>query len=415
MPNPSATQQALPLAGVRVLDLSRVFAGPLSAQILADLGAEVIKVEHPVRGDDTRDWGARIGETESAYFNAMNRNKRSITLDFKQPDAVDLVKKLVQQCDVLVHNFKTGSMEKMGLGYDDLKASKPDLIYCAIAGYDTSGPEAARPGYDLVIQAEAGLMALNGSADSPPLKFGVAVVDMMTGMYAAQAMLAALFERERTGRGRLVEMALYDSGVSVTSYYGLEALVLGKEPVRWGNEHPSIVPYGLYEAADGPLIIAVGNNAQFERFCEQVLQRPDLIADGRFTTNSARLQHREFLAPEVKKLVAQMPRATLLQRLREAGIPCGEVASLREAMTSERTRRSELVQDMPHPVAGSTPVFAPPFRFDGQRLPLRHAPPTLGEATREVLHQLLQLDESQLQALQAKGALVLPQQPPAQV
>ncbi len=399
-----------PLDGVRVLDLSRVFAGPLCGQVLADLGAEVIKVEHPGRGDDTRDWGMRIGKTETTYYNSMNRNKRSITLDLQSPEGLKIVHELLPQCDVVIHNFKTGGAEKLGLGYEQLKAIKPDLIYCAVAGYDTSGPEAKRPGYDLVIQGETGLMALNGEAGTPPLKFGVAVVDLMTGMYAGQAVLAALFQRSRTGRGRLIEMALYDCGLTITGYYGLDALKLGHDPERYGNAHPSIVPYGMYESADGPLIIAVGNNAQFDKFCRQVIERPDIVEDPRFATNVNRAKHRLELGPMLKELIATLPRDLLLQRLTAAGIPCGKVAGLHEALTSERTRRGRLVQDMPHPVEGTTPVFAPPYRLDGQRLPIRNAPPTLGEGTREVLHRLLALSDEQLQALQAQGVLTLPAQ-----
>lgn len=399
-----------PLDGVRVLDLSRVFAGPLCGQVLADLGAEVIKVEHPGRGDDTRDWGMRIGKTETTYYNSMNRNKRSITLDLQSPEGLKIVHELLPQCDVVIHNFKTGGAEKLGLGYEQLKAIKSDLIYCAVAGYDTSGPEAKRPGYDLVIQGETGLMALNGEAGTPPLKFGVAVVDLMTGMYAGQAVLAALFQRSRTGRGRLIEMALYDCGLTITGYYGLDALKLGHDPERYGNAHPSIVPYGMYESADGPLIIAVGNNAQFDKFCRQVIERPDIVEDPRFATNVNRAKHRLELGPMLKELIATLPRDLLLQRLTAAGIPCGKVAGLHEALTSERTRRGRLVQDMPHPVEGTTPVFAPPYRLDGQRLPIRNAPPTLGEGTREVLHRLLALSDEQLQALQAQGVLTLPPQ-----
>lgn len=399
----------LPLSGVRVLDLSRVFAGPLCGQVLADFGADVIKVEHPGRGDDTRDWGIRIGKTETTYYNGMNRNKRSITLDLQSPEALRIVQQLLPQFDVVIHNFKTGGAEKLGLGYEQLKAIKPDLIYCAIAGYDTSGPEAKRPGYDLVIQGEAGLMALNGDAGMPPLKFGVAVVDMMTGMYAAQAVLAALFRRERTQKGQLIEMALYDCGLMVTGYYGLDALILGKDPARYGNAHPSIVPYGMFEAADGPLIIAVGNNSQFDKFCRQVVMRPDIVEDPRFATNVERARNRLALAPMVTELIRQFPRDVLLERLTAHGIPCGRVAGLHEALTSERTQRGGLVQAMPHPVAGSTHVFAPPYRLDGQRLPIRNAPPTLGEGTREVLTQLLQMTDAQLEALRAQGVLTLPE------
>ena len=397
-----------PLQGVRVLDLSRVFAGPLCGMVLADFGAEVIKVEHPGRGDDTRDWGMRIGKTETTYYNSMNRNKRSITVDLQTPEGVKIIHDLLPQCDVVVQNFKTGGADKLGLGYEQLKAIKPDLIYCSVAGYDSSGPEAKRPGYDLVIQGESGLMALNGEANTPPLKFGVAVVDLMTGMYAAQAVLAALFQRTRTGKGRHIEMALYDCGLMITGYYGLDAMLLGHDPQRYGNAHPSIVPYGMYDAADGPLIIAVGNNAQFDKFCRQVIERPDIVEDPRFATNVERAKNRLVLGLMLKELIAGFARDVLLQRMTAAGIPCGKVAGLHEALTSERTRRGGLLQELPHPVAGSTHVFAPPYRLDGQRLPIRNAPPTLGEGTREVLQQLLQLSEPELQALRDKGVLTLP-------
>ena len=397
-----------PLDGVRVLDLSRVFAGPLCGQVLADFGADVIKVEHPGRGDDTRDWGMRIGKTETTYYNSMNRNKRSITVDLQTPEGVKIIRDLLPQCDVVIQNFKTGGAEKLGLGYEQLKAIKPDLIYCSVAGYDSSGPEAKRPGYDLVIQGEAGLMALNGEASQPPLKFGVAAVDMMTGMYAAQAVLAALFRRSTTGKGRHIEMALYDCGLMITGYYGLDAMLLGHDPQRYGNAHPSIVPYGMFEAQDGPLIIAVGNNSQFDKFCRQVVMRPDIVEDPRYATNVERARNRLTLLPEMKALIASFPRDVLLERLTAAGIPCGRVAGLHEALTSERTRRGGLLQEMPHPVAGTTHVFAPPYRLDGQRLPIRNAPPTLGDATRDVLQQLLQLPEAELQALRDKGVLTLP-------
>ena len=409
MTTPNTTDdEALPLAGVRVLDLSRIFAGPMGSMVLADFGAEVIKVEHPVSGDDTRDWGLRIGDTETTYYNSMNRNKRSITVDLQSPEGLQLILDMVPLCDVVMHNFKTGGAEKLGLGYEQLKAIKPDLVYCAIAGYDTAGPEATRPGYDLVIQAEAGLMALNGEAGTPPLRFGVAVVDLMTGMYAAQAVLAALLRRERRGVGQLIELALYDCGLTISGYYGLEALKRGHEPQRYGNDHPSIVPYGLFEAADGPLIIAVGNNAQFRKLCQSVLERPDIADDPRYVNNVGRAQNRAELAPALTAQIRSYPRAVLLERLSACGIPCGEVAGLHEALTSERTRRSDLVQDMPHPVVGTTPVFAPPVRMNGKRLPIRSAPPTLGEGTREVLRHLLAMSDEQLAQLRDKGVLTLP-------
>jgi crotonobetainyl-CoA:carnitine CoA-transferase CaiB-like acyl-CoA transferase len=396
---------ALPLAGIRVLDLSRVLAGPMCGMVLGDFGAEVIKVEHPERGDDTRDWGLRVGKTETAYFNSMNRNKRSITLDLQKSEAVQIVLDLARQCDVVIQNFKFGGAEKMGLGYEQIKAVRPDLIYCSVTGYDSSGPEAARPGYDLVVQGEAGLMAINGEPDQPPLKFGVAAVDMFTGMYAAQAVLAALFERQKTGRGRHIQMALFDCGLMISAYYGLEAMLMQKDPPRYGNAHPSIVPYGVFAAEDGPLVITVGNNAQFERFCRAVIERPDLADDERFKNNLGRGTHREALMAEILRELGCRSRQLLLERLKAAGIPCGEVLGLYEALTSERAVRGGLVTQQPHSVAGSTHVMAPPYRLDGERLPVRHAPPELGEGTRAILTGLLGLDEARLNELKALGVL----------
>lgn len=401
----------MPLEGVRVLDLSRVFAGPLCGQVLADFGAEVIKVEHPVRGDDTRDWGMRVGESETTYYNSMNRNKRSITVNLQTAEGQQLIHDLVSQFDVVIQNFKTGGADKLGLGYAQLGALRPGLIYCSVSGYNSAGPEAKRPGYDLVIQGEAGLMAINGEAGQTPLKFGVAVVDMMTGMYAAQAVLAALFRRERTGTGAHIEMALYDCGLTISGYCGLDAMLLGRDPERYGNAHPSIVPYGLFAAADGPLIIAVGNNAQFEKFCREVIERSDILQDPRFSSNVERSKNRQTLLPILTSMIGSFSRDLLLQRMSVAGIPCGQVAGLHEALTSGRTREGGMLQEMPHPVAGSMHVFAPPYRMDGQRLPLRHAPPTLGEGTREVLQGLLKLSEEKLKALQATGVLTLPTLP----
>jgi crotonobetainyl-CoA:carnitine CoA-transferase CaiB-like acyl-CoA transferase len=396
---------SLPLAGVRVLDLSRVLAGPWCAMVLGDLGAEVIKVEHPERGDDTRDWGMRIGSTETAYFNSVNRNKRSVCLDLKTPDGQRIARDLVRKSDVVIQNFKFGDIERLGLGYDALRVEQPGLIYCSITGYDRTGPEAARPGYDLVIQGEAGLMALNGEPTQPPLKFGVAAVDMMTGMYAAQGVLAALYEREKTGKGRHIGMALFDCGLMITAYYGLEALLRGDDPPRFGNGHPSIMPYGVYESADGPLVVAVGNNSQFVRFCVDVIERPDIAVDERFLTNITRTKNRDALMPEIRSELARRPRADLLRRMSDAGIPCGEVAGLHEALTSQRAVDGGLVKTMPHPEVGSVSVLASPYRFDGERLPVRSAPPILGEGTGDVLQELLGISAEELTQLKARGVV----------
>ena len=401
------TQQTtrLPLDGIRVLDLSRVLAGPMCAMALADLGAEVIKVEHPGRGDDTRDWGIRVGKTETAYFNSANRNKESICLNLDAPEGQAIARDLAQHCDVVVQNFRFGGAEKLGVGYEQIRARKPDIVYCSISGYDRTGPEAARPGYDLVVQGEAGLMAINGMAHLPPLKFGVAAVDLFTGMYSAQAILAALFDRQRTGQGRHIEMALFDCGLMITSYYGLEALLMGSDPPRWGNAHPSIIPYGVFDAQDGPLVIAVGNNAQFDRFCREVIERPDLADDERFKTNLGRGQNRPELVGQINAEVASRKRRDLLDRLSRAGIPCGEVLGLLEALNSTRAREGGLVTVQPHPVAGSTSVLAPPYRFDGQRLPVRSPPPQLGKDTDEVLGRMLGVDAKRLAELREKGVV----------
>ncbi|CAJ6143054.1 CAIB/BAIF family protein [Burkholderia pseudomallei] len=392
---------ARPLAGDQGARLLARARGPWCAMVLADLGAEVIKIEHPRRGDDTRDFFNDTATTETTYFNSVNRSKRSICVDLQTQAGRRIARELAAQADVVVHNFKAGGAEKLGLGYDALAALNPRLVHCAISGYDRSGPEAGRPGYDLVVQGEAGLMALNGEAGRPPLKFGVAVADLFTGMYSAQAILAALYERHATGRGRRIEMALFDCGLMVTSYYGLEALLMGEDPPRYGNAHPSIVPYGVFDAADGPIVITVGNNPQFARFCD-VIGRPELAADARFATNIARSANRAALLPEILRELGRRPRAALLAALADAGIPCGEVLGLREALTSERARSAGLVTRQPHPVAGEVDVLAPPYRFDGERLPVRGAPPVLGADTDRVLGEWLGMSGREIAQLRSE-------------
>jgi crotonobetainyl-CoA:carnitine CoA-transferase CaiB-like acyl-CoA transferase len=402
---------ALPLEGIKVLDLSRILAGPWCAMVLGDLGADVIKVEHPGRGDDTRDWGVRTAGSNTSYFDSVNRNKRSIGVDLATPEGLAIVKALARDSDVVVQNFKTGGAEKLGLGYAQLRAENPRLIYCSIAGYDSRGPEAARPGYDLVVQGETGLMALNGEPGRPPLKFGVAAVDLFTGQYAAQAVLAALYARERTGQGREVELALYDCGIALTSYYGLEALARQADLPPVGNAHPSIVPYGVFPTLDGPIVMTVGNNAQYRRFCERVIHRMDLFEDPRFATNLDRARNRAILIPLVEEELSRWHRPELLARLEEAGIPCGEVLGLHTALTSERARAAGLVvhaQDVPHTEEEgetSAQVLAPPYRLDGERVPVRRMPPGLGSSSAALLAERLGYGAPELEALTAKGVI----------
>jgi crotonobetainyl-CoA:carnitine CoA-transferase CaiB-like acyl-CoA transferase len=348
-----------------------------------------------------------VGSRNTSYFNAANRNKQSVGLDLQTAEGQRIARELAAKSDVVIQNFKFGGIAKMGLDYESLKAINPGLVYCSITGYRTDGPEAARPGYDLVVQGEAGLMALNGEEGQGPLKFGVAAVDMFTGMYAAQAILAALFDRQRTGTGRLVEMALYDCGLTICAYYGMEALLMDNDPPKYGNAHPSIVPYGVFDAADGPVVITVGNNTQFQRFCADVIERPDLASDERFANNLGRSKNRHELLPQMRAELARRPRALLLQRMTAAGIPCGEVLGLLEALKSERTREAGLVAELPNPetASGRVQTLAPPYRIDGQRMPVRQAPPLLAQDTDNVLSTLLGKDAAAIRALRDAGVL----------
>lgn len=392
-----------PLAGIKVLDMSRVLAGPLCGTILADLGAEVIKIEHPERGDDTRGWGIRIGQTETSYYNSVNRNKKSLTLDLQRNAGRDIAREIAAVSDVVIENFKAGGSDKLGLGYSVLRAVNSRLVYCSISGYDSRGEEASRPGYDLVVQGEAGLMAMNGEPGQPPLKFGVAVVDLFTGMYAAQAIMAALIERGRTGTGRHVQLALFDCGLTLTSYYGLEALASGEDPPRYGNAHPSIVPYGVFEALDGPLVITVGTNAQFARFCENVIRQPEIASDPRFGSNLLRSSNRGELLALINAAVAKLRRHDLLVSLAANGIPCGEVLALGAALNSGRAIDGGMVTRQAHPEAGSIHVLAPPYRFDGERCPVRQRPPLLGEHSLEILRDTLGRTPVEIQKLIETG------------
>jgi len=377
----------------------------MCAQALGDLGAEVIKIEHPRRGDDTRDWGLRDASGNTAYFNCANRNKQSVGIDLQTAEGQAIARALAAKSDVLIQNFKYGGLAKMGLDYEQLREINPRLIHCSITGYRTDGPEAARPGYDLVVQGEAGLMALNGAAEHGPLKFGIAAVDLVTGMLSAQAILAALYERHRTGHGRKLELALYDTGVMITSYYGTEALVLGGEPPKCGNEHPSIVPYGVFDTKDGPIVLTVGNNAQFQRFCSEVIARADLAEDARFATNGLRSKNRGELLPELKAELARRPRKLVLELLAKSGIPCGEVLGLHEALTSARCTESGLVVQSPNGDERCDKVLAPPYRIDGERVPVRRAPPLLANDTLAVLQGVLGLAPEEINRLKERGAL----------
>lgn len=393
------------LDGIRILDLTRIMAGPWSTQILADLGADVIKIENPGSGDDTRSWGRRIGSTSSTYFLSANRNKRSVAVDFNNPAGVGLILELADKSDVVVENFKEGGLKRFGLDYQSLASRNPKLIYCSISGYGRESPSAGRPGYDLVAQAEAGLMAINGELDQVPLKFGVAAVDLFTGMYATQAILAALLARHTTGAGQHIDLALFDCGLSILSYLGTAALANGHPPPRHGNEHPDVVPYGLFEAADGPVIIAIGNDGQFKKFCSNVLERPDIADDPRFATNRLRAQNRKELRALFVPAVSSCRRSQLLAGMQTHSIPGGEVREVGEALASADAQARRMVRSVPTADGESVDILASPLRFSGTPVREPTAPPEVGQHTDAVLQEILGLASADIQELRKSGAV----------
>lgn len=393
------------LDGIRVLDLTRIMAGPWSTQILADLGADVVKIENPGSGDDTRSWGRRIGSTSSTYFLSANRNKRSVAVDFNNPAGVALILDLASKSDVVVENFKEGGLKRFGLDYQSLASRNPKLIYCSISGYGRESPSANKPGYDLVAQAEAGLMAINGELGQVPLKFGVAAVDLFTGMYATQAILAALLARNTTGVGQHIDLALFDCGLSILSYLGTAALANGSPPPRHGNEHPDVVPYGLFEAADGPLIIAIGNDGQFKKFCSNVLERADIADDPRFATNRLRAQNRQELRAVFVPAVSSCRRSHLLAGMQTHAIPGGEVREVSEALASADAQARRMVRSVQIADGQHVDILASPLKLSGTPVREPAAPPEVGEHTDRVLREILGLASTEIQALRRSGAV----------
>jgi crotonobetainyl-CoA:carnitine CoA-transferase CaiB-like acyl-CoA transferase len=374
----------LPLEGVRVLDLSRVLAGPYATMALADLGADVVKVEHPERGDDTRQWGPPFAGGESAYFLSVNRNKRSIGVDLKEPEDLEKVKRLAAGADVLIENMKRGALEKFGLGYEALREENPGLVYCSITGFGP-GKDEERPGYDFLVQARAGIMGITGfpEPDGEPTKVGVAIADIVCGLHAATAILAALHEREQTGEGARIEVPLFESTLSWLANRGQEYLVSGEDKGRMGNAHPTIVPYQTFDASDKQIAVAVGNDAQFERLCEAI-GREDLAQDERYATNPGRVANREELVEVMQREFAERTADEWVEKIRGVGIPCGPVNNLAEALTDEHLTSTDMLQEIEHPLAGVLKMLASPVLVDGERPPIRRSPPTLGEHTEEM-------------------------------
>lgn len=385
------------LAGVRVLDLSRVLAGPWCTQTLADLGAEVIKIERPGSGDDTRGWGPpflrdRDGhETgESAYYLCANRNKRSLAIDIASPAGQVLIRRLARGCDVVVENFKVGDMARYGLDADSLRTADPRLIYCSITGYGQTGPYAHRPGYDFAVQGMGGLMSVTGERDgvpgAGPQKVGVAVADLFTGMYATVAILAALRHRDATGEGQVIDMALLDAQVAMLANLGSQYLVGGRVPHRMGNGHPSIVPYQAFEVADGHVILAIGNDAQFARFCV-IAEHPEWAGDPRFARNADRVRNREQLVPLIAAVMRGRDRAQWLEALEAAGIPCSPVNAIDEVFADPQVRVRGLRLAIDHPQQDALPMVASPLRLSATPVQYRRPPPMRGQHTDEVLRE----------------------------
>ena len=389
-----------PLGHIKVLELARVLAGPWAAQTLADLGASVIKVEKPGEGDDTRQWGPPWAKGPdgrptrvSGYFLSTNRGKRSVTIDFTRPEGQRLVQDLARRSDVVIENFRVGGLAKYGLDYSSLQAVNPGLVYCSITGFGQTGPYRHRPGYDFMIQGMGGLMSFTGEADgrpgAGPMKVGVAVADIFTGLYATIAILGALAHRERTGEGQQIDLALLDAQVAVLANQALNYLVSGVSPVRLGNAHPNIVPYQAFPTADGHIILAVANDGQFAKFCEAA-GRPELVRDERFATNEARVEHRDEMAAIVADIISAKTSAHWLKVL-EHSVPCGPINNVAQVFADPQVQARGMQLELPHPIAGSVPSVANPIKYSATPLVFESAPPPLGAHTREVLQEDLAL------------------------
>ena len=393
-----------PLNGVTVVDLTRVLSGPYCTMMLADMGARVIKVEQPGKGDDTRGWGPPFVNGESAYFLSINRNKESLTLDLKQPDGRHILESLLGRADVLVENFRPGTMERLGFGYEQVAMRWPRVIYCSISGFGHSGPRREEPGYDAVVQAEGGLMSITGAADGPPFRLGVAISDIVSGMFAANGIAFALLARERTGRGQRVDIGMLDATAALLTYQAGIFFATGQTPGRLGNRHPTIVPYETFPASDGEFVVAVGNDEQWQRFCD-VLGIANLKQDERFATNRARVSHYDTLRPMLVERLRARPRAEWVSALKAAGVPCGSVREVAEVLADEQLHARNMIETVQHAVAGAIKVLGVPIKLSETPGGVSTAPPTLGQHTDAILKEDLALDEGEIERLRAAAAI----------
>ncbi|MBC3907489.1 CaiB/BaiF CoA transferase family protein [Undibacterium umbellatum] len=411
----TSSLQKTALGHIRVLDLTRVLAGPWCAQNLADLGAEVIKVERPGSGDDTRTWGPpylRDAEgnntTEAAYYLAANRGKQAITVDIATPEGQQIIRELAAKSDVVLENYKVGQLKKYGLDYESLKLVKPDLVYCSITGFGQDGPYAHRAGYDFIVQGMGGFMSLTGERDDlpggGPQKAGVAIADLMTGMYSTIAVMAALTHRDRTGEGQYIDMALLDVQVAMLANMNMNYLASGNAPKRWGNAHQNIVPYQTFATSDGHIIVAAGNDGQYKKFV-QIGGLPELADDPRFSTNPQRVEHRDVLVPILANMVRLKSKQEWISMLEEAGVPCGPINKLNEVFEDPQVLARQMQIKLPHPTAGQVKLVASPMKLSATPVTYSSAPPLLGQHTQTVLTDVLGYDAHQLQALKTKNII----------
>ena len=406
-------QTSLPLSGVRVFDLTRILAGPTCTQLLGDLGADIIKVEKPFVGDDTRTWGPpyvkdRLGNdtTESAYYLSANRNKRSVTIDLSQPAGIELAKKFIGKSDVLIENFKVGGLAKLGLGYEDIREQFPNLVYCSVTGFGQTGPYAPRAGYDFLAQGIGGIMSITGAPEGEPVKVGVGIADVMTGMYASTAILAALRHRDATGEGQHIDTCLLDTQISWLINEGTNYLISGKIPKRLGNEHPNIVPYKVFSTSDGYVILAVGNDRQFRDWCTAA-GADDLKDDERFKTNPLRIKNREALYQKMPSFMKRKTTKEWLSIMEEVKVPCSPVNNIEQVFDDPHVKHREMKIEMDHELSGSgkVPLIGNPLKLSATPPQYRRPPPTLGQHTEEVLSEILELNSQEIKELRDKRAI----------
>ncbi len=393
-----------PLSGIRVLDLSRILAGPYCTMILGDMGAEIIKVERPGAGDDTRTWGPPFASGESAYYLCCNRNKKSITIDLKTTRGAELIKELAKKSDVLVENFTPGLMKKFGLDYDTLKDINPRLVYCSITAYGQDGPYRDRPGYDMVLSAVGGLMWITGEHGGQPVKVGVAITDVVTGVYTSGAIMGALLHRERTGHGQYIDACLLDIQVSSLANIASNYLVAGQEAQRWGTQHESILPYQVFETKDRPIAIAVANQKLWLNFCKMV-GREEWIDDPRFETNPKRVENRESLLPLVKEVIAGKTCDEWMTLFLEASIPCGPVNNMESLFNDPQIKHRGMITEVQHSTIGNLKLVSPPLKFSETPTKVRLAPPLVGEHTDEILSDVLGYDPAGIEELKKKDVI----------